>query len=480
MMADARKGTMKRLIPLALLAVGLPAFAGQVFYVDANNGSDTNPGTQSAPFASIGRCTMQAKSGDTCSVSHGTYITPASVQTGATILCPGRDCSISGGIDLRGRSRVIVEGFGFVGSGTVVPWGGSSAGNVFRNVTIIGAKVQTAGGTGNVMEDFFVYMPTDKVSSSNPLSAFQLGANATAANPEKNTIIRRGTVRGGWNGIETGNCSGCTFDAVFQTGSKNHGWSMGGGVTSLTIKNSAIVATSGFAEPYPEVLGTVKGLTLLNDFIVPGYLLPAIGHEGALSGKVTIRNCVIYNAGKGSTEIGGGINNSNGASVTWDFDYNVYAGPGAQRFLDSRNGDAYLTLAGWQALGFDRHSITMPGDPWAGSGPIWGGMVQGTSSPGSFTTHSEWSEGIVSGDSLECDWDGTARAVTSSSGGVVKFSPSLAKSPVQNRWFLSWGKAVSTAKAWVPPAGSPLIDAGDPALCGHIAVNACDIGPGER
>jgi len=68
----------------------VPTLAHSATYYVTQRGSDSNPGSQTAPFATIQRCATLARAGDTCQVASGTYretVTPAS--DGVTFLADG-------------------------------------------------------------------------------------------------------------------------------------------------------------------------------------------------------------------------------------------------------------------------------------------------------------------------------------------------------------------------------------------------------
>lgn len=68
---------MRKLLPALALLFAIPAGAA-TYYVKAGTGSDANPGTSLAPFATLQKCIATMARADTCSVDSGTYVGDAS------------------------------------------------------------------------------------------------------------------------------------------------------------------------------------------------------------------------------------------------------------------------------------------------------------------------------------------------------------------------------------------------------------------
>jgi len=141
---------------------------------------------------------------------------------------------------------------------------------------------------------------------------------------------------------------------------------------------------------------------------------------------------------------------------------------------------------------------------WGTSAPTWGAHVACVVDSDSVTTGASWSRGINVGDIMEYNWDGVARQVTALAGssacGISADQMDLTSAPAGGMavddWFLSWGlqdpdmdgipnipmgsPITSAHRTFTPATGSPVIDAGDNANCGHAIVGSgCDIGPVE-
>ncbi len=532
------RGTTLPLIAL-LLALPLPALA-TTYYVRPGGSDSACTGTtdadhtsgSSCAWSTINKCDTTVNAGDTCQVAAGNYgqalDTAASGTSSSRIVyvCPSRNCVVSpssgDSLDLRNRSWITVDGFTFE-DGMLEPWGGSSQGILLDNITTRDqdnqppyATIFTGGGSDNTLRNFNLDIPPDNSSKPNVAN---IGVNASTS--ELRTLLQNGVMKGSWNNLALKSCTDCTLDGVKLTGAKNHTLDLGNGGTgikNLTFKNCVIMASTGFRENNPQVLGPINGLNVINNAILAGYLLPSIGHETQLSGKIVVRNNIFFNPGVGGGEMIGQVNND--TSVTWDIDYNAYAGAAnfnTATWRDTRNGtnkDYYADVNGngivdnaggsdmddWQAMGFDQNSIVIANTDyrtstaqyasaiWGANGASWGAMVECSVDSTTFETHDQWGEAIAVGDIIEYGWDGVPRTVTAVSQGSgggscskrVDFTPALSSAPKQNSWFLSWGRTVGTGKSYVPVAGSTVIDAGDDGSCGHTRSGPhCDIGPVE-
>ena len=92
--------------------------AGAVYYVSPN-GSDTNPGTLAAPFATITKAMSAAQAGDTVYVRAGTYPAFSIAKSGITLAGYSPEVPIiSGGSGIRcyNKTSITIKGFEVVGA----------------------------------------------------------------------------------------------------------------------------------------------------------------------------------------------------------------------------------------------------------------------------------------------------------------------------------------------------------------------------
>lgn len=449
--------------------------------------------------ASLSNCNSAMNPGDTCIVSTGTYtqsIVPSA--SGTIYTCPSRVCTIKpasgNSLDLRNRSNTTVDGFTL--ETNAVLWGNGSANNSVKNIVVRArSELQTGCGSDNTLDGFVIDSTGETNSNALTIGWGSGGCSSTVR--DQRATVRNGVIRGGRNN-SINYCDSCTLDNLLFTGAWNHTLSIGdngnSGCRNLMIRNSKFLASTSFREALPDVRD-VSGLTLLNNLFT-GYGVDLPGHNtpAVATGLIRIHNNVFVNYGTGSGEFSvwltGGSTLASPGSATWDIDYNAYIpGPTQSTPAWKRDSLSYFTLPSWQALGFDQHSIVIGNGSfvYGPNAPLWGAIVECPVSPGSFDTRAAWAEGVAVGDTIEYDWDGTARTVTGTSPGSggncatrIAFTPALTVSPIAQRWFLDWKQSIGTGKTFVPQPGSAIIDAGNPFLCGHYVMGArCDIGPVE-
>jgi len=460
-----------------------------------------------------------------------------------TYYCPSQNCIIqpSGGnsADTRGDSWIKVDGF-TLQQGQVNGWNDSSTGNWYTNVKIIDSTFRGAGGTDNTLENFEIRNKT-KPHTTTMLGlggSFQRelrtiirngkvlgGRNTVSFSNFQDLLIDGVMIGGGLNHLIT------------ITGSNL-------GAENFTMQNSIVIASVFYGEQSifnPNE--PVRNMTLLNNAFINGLALPSPNHPNAIEGIVTIKNNVLYKSRFSSTLFRLTANShpincpSPGpGEICWDVDYNAYflgsdagtfSAPWAttgKSYWPDRDRDGILDcgtgndFCDWQTdTGFDVNSMvwensdavysTLNGQIsgqeksygaqlWGTSAPTWGAHVASIVDSDSFTTSGNWTRGINVGDIVEYNWDGVARQVTGLSGDQIDLSSAPAGGMAVDDWFLSWGlldpdrdgipnipigsPITSAHRTYTPVTGSPVIDAGDNANCGHAIVGSgCDIGPAE-
>ncbi len=117
-------GVTRQVIPQANLFTAATVTTGQVFYVAAN-GSDSNPGTEAKPWATISKAAQTLTAGQTVLVKDGTYGGVYMDRSGAPRkpisfrAYPGAKPKIviteinSAGFEIDGGSYIIIDGFDF-------------------------------------------------------------------------------------------------------------------------------------------------------------------------------------------------------------------------------------------------------------------------------------------------------------------------------------------------------------------------------
>ncbi|KLU38229.1 hypothetical protein AB595_02985 [Massilia sp. WF1] len=190
---------------------------GRTLYV-ASNGSDSNPGTEAQPFATIGRADAAATAGDTVSVAPGTYTVSAPNDTAAGIVTAksgtaaahikfvsqvkwGAKIVVNGsGTAWNSKGNYVdIAGFDITGSGRIGLFASGAhtaiTGNAIHDLTIsggcngkVGAAIQVDGSVGqadianNVVRNIGVSM----LGSCNSVQGIYIASTGTLV---RNNIV---------------------------------------------------------------------------------------------------------------------------------------------------------------------------------------------------------------------------------------------------------------------------------------------------
>jgi len=116
----------------------MPA-AGRIAYYVSTTGSDTNPGTSTAPFRTINKAAQVALAGDVVTIKSGTYSETVTVKNGGTLSAPiVFQAEVHGGVVMSGGTHFfqpINWSLGINNSGAIYV---TVRGLVFRNYTYLG------------------------------------------------------------------------------------------------------------------------------------------------------------------------------------------------------------------------------------------------------------------------------------------------------------------------------------------------------
>lgn len=530
---------MKRLLLLLLWLTTAPAVAGRIFYVDPNVECGTRDGLSHdcaaghGPFATLDGCNNSLVAGDECQVYGATYTSRIQPTNGGddtghvAYRCVSGTCTVSpssgDSIQTFNRSYVLVDGF--TATSRVQVGGPGRTNTILRNLIASGG-IETGCGTNLLIEDFTTTLPVQTSSGGTALSI----ASCSDPNVETGATFSRGTVRGGWNGIQvTGDCTNCTFDDIDVSEAQNHLFEVHE-ATDLTIKNSILGPGAHFGE-HLDLRG-INGLTLLNNAIFFKGINPSgdnliDGAPAFASGTWTIRNNVFiqYNLiSSGAIDLN---DNSGTNTATYDIDYNAYLsidpfeatrlmwaysiGAGSTGYTPTSSGlAAWRTKLGTIAgAGDDANSTFYSNDDYRNSAETWSDNFWGTTAAswqgvlGTGCAHTTstlwvedaWGRAFAADDFIEVGRDGVKRQVgTNARTGsfpcdwqlVLKAGSELSQAPADGTWIRSWGEtdpgtiAEAVRRGFIPQTGSPLLNGGNDANCGHaISGAACDIGPVE-
>lgn len=245
---NASRSAVKALtvsLALGLLSLGSTVVSAATYYV-ATNGSDTNPGTSSAPWRTIQKSANAMVAGDTAIVSAGTYNEKVhSVRSGSSgaritfkTTAGARVLSFSN-VD---HDYITIDGFEMTGAndGYMLAWGGNYGELLNTVIHDTGASWGIVRGDGSNL----TIRGNRYYSSTGPgddLPVFILGGNSTAENNEigpakdidafrvwgtgnliRGNYIHDGSLTSGSSAhmdvVQTFavNCSGCTSGMVFE------------------------------------------------------------------------------------------------------------------------------------------------------------------------------------------------------------------------------------------------------------------------
>ena len=357
-------------------------------------GDDANPGSQAAPWATLQHAVESVGPGDIILVQSGTYAGARIEVSGAADApitlkaAPGASVLVDGSLPNNNAHGSALEIETWEGAGVVAywvieglevanapGWGIDSRGNdVDKNhhITIRGNRVHN-NGVGSTRTGIFAAF-TDYVLVEN---------NETYANTEHGIYINNSsdyfTVRG--NSIHDNHFSGLHLNGDLSMGGDgtlsfgliennrivNNGY--GGaainmdGVTDSVIRNNLLVNNHASGIAVFQIDAAVcsrDNLFVHNTIHMPGdgrwaFLIA----DPACTGNQVFNNIFLNDHGyRGSINLAGGIPQG------FESDYNVVM----DRFTTD-DGDTVISLAEWQALGFDLHSLTATTAQLCGDAP---------------------------------------------------------------------------------------------------------------
>jgi len=150
MLKTAKEISIIMFICLAAFVMVPAAAMAATFYVDGSNGNDSNPGTASSPWKTIGKANTTLQPGDTVLIKKGTYrqsIKPSRSGSSGRYITFSRyqndEAVITGvgeAVDLRSRQYIVVDGLTIKDvSGHFVNMRGNSNRNIIKNCRMEGA-----------------------------------------------------------------------------------------------------------------------------------------------------------------------------------------------------------------------------------------------------------------------------------------------------------------------------------------------------
>jgi len=395
---------------LALLLAAVPVHA-TTYYV-ATDGSDSNPGTESEPWATLQHAVDTISAGDTILVKSGTYdgcriessgssgsIKTLKVDTGASVLlnAPSASCKHNGVLEIENYSASVsyweIDGFEVDGvNGSYRPIDcRNTASQMNSHITVKNCEVHDGYSTG-IFGAFTNYILIENCTS------YDNGEHGIYCNNSSdNGIIRKNTCYSNTNnGIHMNGDVSMGGDGIMSYwevdkntcySNPNQGINCDG-VTDSKFRNNLIYNTGskGFSLYGIDGGCTSKNDRILNNTVVNpdgSYYCIFIHRNSESKGDpdgMRIYNNILYHYSTATNR--GSICMHDSGFDDFDSDYNA-----VMEYFGINDNSSVDTFSEWQARGYDTNSIqesdtTLFVDPGnddyhlkAGSGAIDGGTT---------------------------------------------------------------------------------------------------------
>jgi parallel beta-helix repeat protein len=364
----------------ALLLIGAASAASHAatYYVaPPPAGSDSNAGSQAAPWATLQKAGDIAQAGDTVVVLPGTYqgFRPRNsgtaqapiafrAQAGTVVNAPGAANSNSDNIWVRDVDYIAIDGF----ESTNAPRAGIAVqGEPDANAT--GVVIRNCFAHNNGRWGIFTGFARDLLIESNETSFSAAEHGIYVSNSGDNPVVRG-------NRVHDNNAAGIQLNADPAEMGSNPTDPQGDGIITNALIELNVIHDNGVAGAAAINLASVRSSLIRNNLLYNNHATGIAGWDdgdgnqfGTMSNRIigntivqpvnarfaiglkdgsidnTVLDNIVLNAGpRGSLEVDP---SSQPGLVS---DYNVVIGT----FSDDTN---FLTLAQWRALGFDPHSI---------------------------------------------------------------------------------------------------------------------------
>jgi parallel beta-helix repeat protein len=335
-------------------------------------GSDSNPGSQGAPWQTLQHAADSVVAGDTVDVLAGTYdgfvlgwdfpqsgtaSAPITFNASPGVVIDGPNPDTPDGINLEGASYIIIQGFTINNpAGLITRAGIRSVGNT--NVIIRNNSVDGAGRWG-IFTGFSENVDIEDNSTSNSKREHGIYVSNSADNP----IIRHNRVWGnhqcgiqlnadvsqGGDGIISNAL--ISDNVIYDNGSGGGSGINCDGVQDSRIENNLLYNNhaSGIALYMIDAAAGSSGNTVVNNTVV----MASDARWALLIGNASTGNQVDNNILYTNRSTRGSINISTDSLPDFRSDHNI----GVDRFTTD-DGDSILALTEWQkSTGQDKNSI---------------------------------------------------------------------------------------------------------------------------
>jgi|GEM_PF-1537307 len=385
------------------LVLKRPVSAPRRIFYAAPGGSDANPGTPDAPWATLQKAAAVLEAGDTVYVRAGSYaggVVPLKTGSDHRYIsfraAPGETPVVSGGaghgFDLSGKGWIRIEGFNVEGNAG----NGIHLGEFAHDIEILDCALDGNGGDNRWSAGLMLLRGCARIHlrgcRARDNAGFGFASDGDTPRASFVTLERCEARRNGNDGF------GFYAERALLTGcvSRDNGWNIadngdgfdllhsrdaildrclcaGNNAHAFKLGNGRYVVVNCLsADTQKEGYGRYPGIAFLgadSSGIAANCGVRGISLAG--TGPYALRNCVIRKNGN-SSPISAAIYCEN-VSASLSSDYNLFL-PDIRYGVNfdplchrgpAEGGVSYRSLAEWQAAGYDAHSSTAVESPYA-------------------------------------------------------------------------------------------------------------------
>ena len=362
------------LFTIFMLAICASRAASATYYVAAS-GNDGNAGTAAAPWQTLQHAANQVQAGDTVMVQAGSYVgfvlgwnypqdgtasAPISFIANPGVIITSRDNETADGIDIEGPSYIIVDGFTVNNADGSITRAGIRA--VEGSNVIIRNNTCEYNGTWGIFTSH-----SDNVLIADNVAAYSVNQHGIyVSNSCVGPVVRGNVIFGNYacglhmNGDISQGGTGIITQALIEDNViYNNGLGGGSGincdgVTNSLFRNNLVYNEHGAGMSLYQIdaaAPSTDNVVVNNTFDVASDGKWAIQLHNGSAGNVLFNNIFLnHNSAHGSIHIDDAASLAGTVS-----DYNVLIPTG--NVVTTNDDDSYLSLAAWQALGYDAHSF---------------------------------------------------------------------------------------------------------------------------
>jgi hypothetical protein len=362
-----------------LILTNLDLQAATYFVAPPPAGSDSNPGTNASPFATIQHAADLVNPGDTVTVKPGTYVGAKFSRSGSSVLqivfqaqpgvvvnTPGSLNTNSDNLWVRNASYITIDGFESTAAGRsgIAVQGEPAPGEVH------GIVIQNNNCHNNGRWGVFTGYAEGVIIRSNTTSFSGSEHGIYVSNSADNPVITGNSVHDNHaSGVQINADPALDGDGIISNALidsniiYNNGVGGAAGINLASVINSQISNNllynnqAGGIAGWDDgncpcgvsgtfIFGTHDNKIYNNTIVQPSTARFVISLLDGSTGNAIKNNILIHQGSRGS------INVDSISQSGMDSDYNVVV-----NVFSADDGDTFINLAAWQALGFDQHSF---------------------------------------------------------------------------------------------------------------------------